>query len=427
MKNTFYISCPLDTYSGYGARSRDYVKALIQSDKYDIKIISQRWGSTPFGFIKDHIEDWGFLEPHIITLKDGKLPIQPDIWCQVTVPNEFQKVGKYNIGLTAGIETTVCAAPWIEGCNRMDLILTSSTHSKNVFEKTSYNAKDKNGIISPLKLTTPCEVLIEGADLDVYKPLKTPMTNGLMFKKINSIPENFAYLYVGHWMKGQMGEDRKNVGLLIKAFYELFKDKKGKKPALILKTSGGGASYMDRNEIQKRIASIRKSVPSEDLPNVYLLHGELSNVEVNELYNHPKVKAMVSLTKGEGFGRPLLEFSLTNKPVITTGWSGQVDFLKPNFSALMGGKLTKIHPSAQQKDMLVEGSEWFTVDPNHIGHFFNDVFTNYKDWKLKGKQQGNYSRSNFSFRKMEQQLQSLLSKYTPELPVQVELKLPKLK
>ena len=220
MKNTFYISCPIDTFSGYGARSRDFVKSVIKSNKYEVKIIPQRWGATPMGFIKDHQEDWGFLEPHIIILQDNKLSEQPDIWCQITVPNEFQKVGKYNIGLTAGIETTACSAPWIEGCNRMDLILTSSTHSKNIFEKTTYNGKDQNGNVFPLKLTTPCEVLIEDADLDVYKPLiPEEFTNVDLKDALTSIPESFAYLYVGHWMQGQMGEDRKNVGLLVKAFY----------------------------------------------------------------------------------------------------------------------------------------------------------------------------------------------------------------
>ena len=120
MKNTFYVSCPIDTYSGYGARSRDFVKALIESNKYDVKILSQRWGNTRKGFLND-FKEWEFLKKYIVP----GLNVQPDIWCQVTVPNEFQKVGKYNIGLTAGIETTACAHQWIEGCNRMDLILTS--------------------------------------------------------------------------------------------------------------------------------------------------------------------------------------------------------------------------------------------------------------------------------------------------------------
>jgi len=421
MKNTFYVSCPIDTYSGYGARSRDFVKALIELDQYDVRIVPQRWGSTPMNFIDDHFKTWGFLKEYF---SSPQMIEQPDIWCQITVPNEFQPIGKYNIGLTAGIETTACIHSWIEGCNRMNLILTSSNHSKKVFETTSYSA-EKDGQKIEIKLNVPIEVITEGANLDVYKPLDTPMKNNDLHQALKEIPESFAYLFVGHWMQGDLGQDRKNVGLLIKAFYELFKNKT-KKPALILKTSGAGSSYMDRREIQRKITSIRKSVPSDNLPNVYLLHGEFTDEEMNELYNHSKVKAMVSLTKGEGFGRPLLEFSLTNKPVITTGWSGHTDFLKPEFSGLLGGTLSNVHPSAAN-DFLIKESQWFDADHNHIGHFMTDVYNNYKDWKVKGKRQGYFSRTNFGFENMKSQITDTFTKYLPELPKKVELKLPNLK
>ena len=426
MKNTFYVSCPIDTYSGYGARARDFVKALIELDEYEVKIISQRWGTCPFGFIKDHNEEWGFLKKHFV---GPQLTEQPDIWVQITVPNEFQPVGKYNIGLTAGIETTACAPQWIQGCNRMDLNLVSSNHSKGVFEKTTYQAKDEQtGKEFTLKLEKPIRVLIEGANLDVYKPLKksSEFDNRDLCNDIKEIKEDFAYLFVGHWMQGELGEDRKNVGLLIKAFYEIFKNR-NKVPALIIKTSQAGASYMDRREIQKRINALRKTVPARKLPNVYLLHGEFSDNEMNELYNNPKVKAMVSLTKGEGFGRPLLEFSLTNKPVITTGWSGHVDFLNKDFTPLMGGKLTNIHPSAQVKDMLIEGSQWFSVDQGHIGYYLNNVFENYKEWSNKANRQGFKSRNEFSFEEMKNQLKNTLKEFLPNLPKKVEIKLPNIK
>ena len=414
-KNTFYVSCPIDCYSGYSARSRDFVKALIELDKYDVKILPQRWGSTPFGFIDDHIEEWGFLKQYLYS--SPQLTEQPDIWCQITVPNEFQPIGKYNIGLTAGIETTACAHSWIEGCNKMDLILTSSKHSKQVFESTSFTV-DNRGQKQELKITTPVEVLIEGANLDTYKPVKSIFN-------LDEVKENWCYLFVGHWMQGQLGEDRKNVGLLVKAFYEIFKNKK-KRPALILKTSNGASSHMDRREIQKRISSIRKSIPSNDLPSIYLLHGELSDTDMNELYNHNKVKAMVSLTKGEGFGRPLLEFSLTNKPIITTGWSGHTDFLKPDFTAMMGGKLAPVHETAAN-DFLLKEAQWFNVDPSHIGYFLNDVSKNYKDWKVKAKKQGKYSKANFSFDIMKKQLSDTLERNVPEMVKTVQLQLPKLK
>lgn len=424
MKNTFVVSCPIDTYSGYGARSRDFVKSLVELDKYNVKILAQRWGQCAWGFINDHKEEWGFLESLII----DQLTQQPDIWCQISVPNEFQKVGKYNIGLTAGIETTICAPQWIEGLNRMDLNLVSSEHAKRVFETTGYEHKNPQGqVVGQLKLEKPIQVLMEGANLDIYKPLsRKDLEYKDLFTDINSIPEDFAFLFVGHWMQGNIGEDRKNVGLLIKAFYEMYKNKK-KTPALILKTSITNASNVGRREILQRINTIRNSVPAKRLPNVYLLHGDFSNEEMNELYNHPKIKAMVSLTKGEGFGRPLLEFSLTNKPIIASNWSGQTDFLNSEYTALVNGSLKPIHKSAQIKDLLVEKSQWFAPDLQHTFMMFNDVFTNYKEWRVKGKRQGYYSRTNFSFDKMKEILGAILDKNIPQIAQQVTLKLPKLK
>jgi hypothetical protein len=274
-KNTFYISAPFDTYSGYGARSRDLIKAIIELDKYDVKLISQRWGNTPWGFIKNNPE-WEFLTKHLY--KQPQMTEQPDIWMQITVPNEFQPVGKFNIGCTAGMETTLVDGTWVEGINRMDVTLTSSEHSKTTFQNSVFEKKHTNGqSLGQVKVEKPIEVLFEGANVDVYKVLDILPKNNL-FESINSLPESFAYLFVGHWLQGDLGQDRKNVGLLIKAFFETFKNK-SKKPALILKTSGAGASYMDRNEILKRIDQIKKTVNSTNLPNIYLLHGEFTDLK----------------------------------------------------------------------------------------------------------------------------------------------------
>ena len=415
MKNTFVVSCPIDTFSGYGARSRDFVKALIELDEYEVSIIPQRWGNTPENFIEQNKKEWGFLQKHIIPTLQSK----PDIWCMITVPNEFQPVGKYNIGLTAGMETTHVHSSWIEGCNRMDLILTSSNHSKITFENSQYQAKDKSHI---LKLNKPIKVLFEGVNLKIYKEIKK-FTNKDLKNKINSIPEDFAYLTVGHWMQGDLGHDRKNIGLTIKAFYEIFKGKP-MKPALILKTCAVGGSNIDRAEMLRRIDLIRESCQGDDLPNVYLLHGDFTDIEMNEIYNNPKIKAMISLTKGEGFGRPLLEFSVLNKPIITTGWSGHVDFLSKDYCALLGGELEKVHQSAQVKDMILGEAQWFKVGDQWVSNGYQDVFLKYKDWKSKSKKQGFHSRKNFSWEKMKLKIKEILDISIPELPKKMELKLP---
>ena len=422
MKPVFVISCPIDTYSGYGARSLDLVKAIIELDKYDVKILPQRWGNTPWNFIQDHQEKWGFLAQHL--LQQPQMNQQPDIWAQVTIPNEFQPIGKYNIGFTAGIESTLCAPDWIDGLNRMNVNFVSSKHSKQVFKDASFEQRDQNTqqVQRQIKLEKPVEVLFEGADIETYLPIQTKEIKDI---DLTSVKEDFAYLFVGHWLQGDLGEDRKNVGLLIKAFYETFKNKM-KKPALILKASMGGTSYLDREEMLKRIATIRKSVNSNNVPNVYLLHGEFSDEEMNQLYNHPKVKSMVSLTKGEGYGRPLLEFSLTKKPILTTNWSGHIDFLDPEFTTLMSGELKEIHKSASN-DWLIKEAKWFNVEHGEVGFYLKDIFEHYKKYIPLGRKQAHKSRTQFSFEKMKELLGSRLEELIPEFPKEVKLQLPKLK
>ena len=135
---------------------------------------------------------------------------------------------------------------------------------------------------------------------------------------------------------------------------------------------------------------------------------------------------MVNLTKGEGFGRPLLEFSLVNKPILTTNWSGHIDYLNPEFTTLLQGSLKKVHPSAAN-NMLLKEAEWFNVDTIHVGHYLRDIFENYKKYRDLAKRQGYYSRTNFSFEKMKEKLDKVLGEKTSGIPKQVELKLPKLK
>ena len=419
MKPLFIISCPIDTYSGYGARSRDLVRAIIELDKYNVKVLPQRWGSCPWGFIENNLEEWGFIQPHLLP-PGNQLPAKPQVWAQISVPNEFQPVGEYNIGITAGIETTVCDPSWIQGLNRMDLNLVSSNHSKNTFENLRFEHKEGDTPVE-IYIEKPIEVLFEGADLIKYFPSKE--TNKFDLKDIK---DQFAYLFVGHWMQGVVGEDRKNVGLMIKLFYETFKNQK-KTPALILKTSGAGASYMDREMILDKIDEIKKTIEADTLPNIYLLHGELTDEEMNNLYNHKKVKAMISLTKGEGFGRPLLEFSLTKKPIITTNWSGHIDFLDSKFTTLLEGKLTKVHDSALVKNILLKEGSWFSVEPSQAVSYLKDVFDNYPKYKKQALLQYHKSKNHFSYGNMKQALEVIMEEHLPDVPNEISLKLPKLK
>lgn len=418
-KPVFIISSPFDTYSGYGARSRDVIKSIINTGKYEVKLLPQRWGNTSWDFCKDHSE-WEYLYDY----KIPQITNQPDIWMQITIPNEFQPIGKYNIGCTAGIEATACKPEWIEGLNRMNVNWVSSTFAKGMFESINYEKRNKQSksLEGIIKLEKPIEVVFEGANLDIYKPISK---SEIKTVSLDEVKESFCFLNVGHWIQGDFGHDRKNLALLIKAFYETFKGPSKPKPALILKASMGVASYISRDNILDKIKHIRESVNSSSLPNVYLLNGEFNDKEINELYNNPKVKAMVSLTKGEGYGRPLLEFSLTGKPIIVSGWSGHLDFLKPGFSTLLPGTLENVHPSAANNWLITE-AQWFKPDEGAIGRNLKDCYKKYKQFLLKSKQQKQFSKLNFNYDKMEELISNLLESSTSELPQQVEFKLPEL-
>ena len=419
-KPVLVFQAPVGTRSGYGERSRDLVRALIALDKFDIKIVSTRWGATPMNALTEL--DTDILDRILV----GNLTQQPEIFMQVTVPNEFQKVGKYNIGVTAGIETNLCDHTWLEGCNRMDLVLASSEHAKAVFEGTSFDKKDSSTgqIVESLKLTTPVEVLFEGVRLNTFQKKYTGEAN--VAEIFDQIPEDFCFLFVGHWLPGDLGEDRKNVSGLIKTFYESFKNK-AKAPALVLKTTGGTVSVTDKIALLEKIEAIKTTIDSKNLPNVYIAYGDFTETEINDLYNHPKVKAHVSFTKGEGFGRPLIEAALTGKPIITTSWSGHLDFLKPDSSVLINGTMTKVHPSAAWKGVLNLESEWFTINYGQASAFMKDMHKDYKKYLEKSRKTYHHIKTNFSFEAMTEKIGSILDSRLPDFPKQVQLKLPQLK
>ena len=404
------IASPVATQSGYGHHAREIISNIIEQrgNEWDVKLVSLPWGHTPMSY--PLLPDW---QARIMPLP---LTEQPDVWIQISVPNELQPVGKYNIGVTAGTEGDLCPAEWIEKLNAMQLIIVPSNFTREVFENT---AKQHN-----LTLTTKIEVIPEYFNEVVYNN-KDVVSE---FSILNDISESWAYLSVGHWLQGQIGEDRKNISGLVHCFFNTFKNTKDQ-PALILKTSGATYSIMDRMEIETKILQIREQFGKAKLPNVYVLHGELADHEMNALYNHPKVKAMVSFTKAEGFGRPLLEFSTTGKPIIAPHHSGQTDFLKKDFICALPGGLTPIHPSAQNPFLIAE-AKWFTPDYGYAGKMLQDVRKNYKKWCDVAKRQRYFVNSTFSKNAVTDIYKNFLNgidESISKIPKPVELKLPQLK
>ena len=417
------VTAPIATRSGYGAHSRDICRALIKLDKYDVKIWNVRWGNTPMNaLIKDDPNDQMLIER---LLGEPQLPKQPDLHVHIVIPNEFQVVGKYNIGITAGLEMTACPPQWIEGINRMDLNIVPSYFVKECMDKINFDVQNEQTkeVQGVLRNEKPIEVLFEGTDTNIFK--KTNEFTKELVDEMKNVKESFNFLYVGHWLQGALGEDRKDTGMLVKVFLETFKNQKNK-PGLIMKTGGATFSVLDRETIIHKINSIKAEIKGE-LPNIYVVHGDFTDEEMNELYNHPKVKAHVTLTHGEGFGRPLLEATISQKPVIAPNWSGHLDFLPKSSAVLLNGGLQPVGKGSVPADFYVDGSQWFTVNYQGASMVLKDVYKNYKQYTLNAKKLGIVNKSKFSLDAMTKKLGEILDRYVPEFPKQVQLQLPKLK
>ena len=415
MKPTLVFQGPIFTRSGYGDHCRDLMKSLRKMDKYDIKIIPLRWGNTPQNQVDGSSEFGRWMLERVI----GGIEQKPDIFMQVSVANEFEPKGHYNIGVTAGVETTIAPKDFIDGSNKMDLIIVPSNFTKSNLGGTVYQQKDQatGQIVGEIKTNTPIEVLLEGVDTEIF-------SKGSGNDVLANVKEDFNFLIVGHWLKGSLGQDRKDIGMAIKTFATVFQYlPKDKRPGLIVKTSHAGFSVIDREATRQKIDDVIKSF-GDKCPSIYLLHGDMEETDMSNLYHHPKVKAMISFAKGEGYGRPMAEFTLTGKPIIASGWSGQMDFLPAEHAVLLEGSLTQVDESAADQFCMKE-AQWFTVNYSNAANKIYDVYNKYDSYLEKSKGLRENTLKHFTLDNMHDRFTQLMDTYVKKQPQFVPFNAPK--
>jgi len=415
MKPTLVFQGPIFTRSGYGDHCRDLMKSLRKMDKYDIKIIPLRWGNTPQNQVDGSSEFGRWMLERVI----GGIEQKPDIFMQVSVANEFEPKGHYNIGVTAGVETTIAPKDFIDGSNKMDLIIVPSNFTKSNLGGTVYQQKDQatGQIVGEIKVSKPIEVLLEGVDTEIFS--KSSGNDVLA-----NVKEDFNFLIVGHWLKGSLGQDRKDIGMAIKTFATVFQYlPKDKRPGLIVKTSHAGFSVIDREATREKIDAVIKSF-GDKCPSIYLIHGDMEEADMSNLYHHPKVKAMISFAKGEGYGRPMAELTLTGKPILASGWSGQMDFLPAEHAVLLEGSLTQVDESAADQFCMKE-AQWFTVNYSNAANKIYDVYNKYDSYLEKSKGLRENTLKHFTLDNMHDRFTQLMDTYVKKQPQFVPFNAPK--
>lgn len=420
------LSAPCFNRSGYGDWSTDIAKSLLRYGKYDIKIAPQRWGNCQSKQFLNELTDPEEIAIRSRFLTSNRLDKQPDIYIGMSIPNEFQAPAKFNIGMTAGIETTISSGEFIEGVNRVDLTIALSEHAKTVFDSTVMTKQHPDGKTEEIRVKKPIEVCFWGADTGVFN--NTPNTHDNVNVAMDRIKEDFAFLFVGQWTNGSLFGDRKDIGNLVKTFCTAFKSMpENQRPCLILKTAGATYSTVDRYKMLENITIIKDSI-GDGCPNVYLMHGELEPSEMNAFINHDKVKCHVSFTHGEGYGHPLLLQTLSGKPLLVPEWSGHLDFINREYGEFLPGKLNNIPKQAVNKWLLKE-SQWFDVAYNLAEEKFKSMFRKAtgdrclsKSEKLRVE-----NADKFSLDKMDEKLWSILEKHVPTYAAENKFVLPQLK
>ena len=430
MKKSVIMCAPFNTRSGYGDHARSIYYSIMDRDDVDIKCVDVKWGTTPRNHLNPEVPRHKKLLDSFIS--PGDIKVQPDVYIDIRIPNEFQNPGKFNIGITAGVETDVVSAEFLMGCNKMNLIIVPSNFTAETFKRCHYDKNQEvdgeQQKVGQVELERPIEVLFEGVDTEVYKPLNSSEIKSDFTDELNNLlKEDFVYLHVGQLTRGKYGEDRKNIPLMIKCFLQAFTNNPNP-PALLLKTNGANFSVLDRKETIARIEEIKNKFSEADtIPNVYLIHGDLTIKEMAMLYNNPKIKGFVSCTHGEGFGRPLLEASCCGLPVIASKWSGQMDFLNDKESLMINGHLGEIPDSQVWEPIVVKPGQWYNVNEADVIRKFRMFHKKFRIINKKGKRLGRTNHRKFSLTNMAKKFNSTLDEILKSIPNPVALNLPKLK
>jgi len=395
MKKKVIVKAPALSASGYGEHARFVLRSLRKNDElFDVYLHNIEWGKTSWIFEDSEERRWmdNLIRKTAAYIQSSAGKPQFDLSLQVTIPNEFERIAKKNIGITAGIEVNKVAPMWLKKINEMDKIVVVSNHAKYGIENTSYPLLDnQQNHVADLKCEVPVEV--------VGYPVREFESADVEF----NFSTSFNFLCVALW--GQ----RKNIVKTIENFVEEFMEDED--VGLVMKTAFTSGSTSDKVQMREVLNNILRQYPDRKC-KVYLLHGRLDDNEMAALYQHEDIKCMLSLAHGEGFGLPLFEAACIGLPIVATDWSGQTDFLyapqkdkkgKEKLKGLFGKVSYELKPV--QKDSVWEGvitpeSLWAYPKNASAKEKMRDVHKNYQLAVNKAKKLKKHVGEEFSSEKM---------------------------
>ena len=362
---------PCLTQSGYGVHCRQIASWLLKRKDIDVKFQALPWGDTPW-ILRDK-SDTGLIDQIMKnSLDPSGIGQKFDISLQLQLPNEWDpQLAEKNIGVTAGVETDICNPEWIDHCNKMSAVVVPSRHSLECIKKSG-------------KVTTTMHVIPESFCDEILSVETSDQFN---------FSTNFNFLVFGQITGDNPYNDRKNIFFTLKWLFEAFKDDKD--VGIILKTNVGRNTHIDKRRTSDMMRALLKECRRGDFPRLHLLHGDMSNLDVASLYKNEKVKALVTATRGEGYGLPILEAAASDLPVIATGWSGHTDFLNEGKFISLDYELKQIHASRIDQKIFVSGSKWAEVSEEDFKKKLKKFRSSFETPQKWAKELGQKIRKNY--------------------------------
>ena len=326
---------PVLIQSGYGVHCRQIAKWLLNKQNVDVKFLATPWGGTPWVVNSDAYDG---LAGKIIQRSIGPESASTcDVSIQLQLPNEWTPnlvLGK-NIGLTAAVETDICSPLWAQACNTMDAVVVPSQHAKQCLTNSGT-------IVKPLYVIP-----------EAYNEAITTVDSQT---DLFNFKTSFNFLLFGQLTGNNPNNDRKNMFNTVKWICESFKDDPD--VGIVIKTNLGTNSKIDRNIVTSMLKTLLTEVRKSQYPKVYLLHGDMDDETVASLYKNKQIKALIALTRGEGFGLPILEAAASGLPIVATGWSGHLDYLKLGKFINIYYQLDEVHKSRIDGNIFIKGARW---------------------------------------------------------------------
>jgi len=336
MSKSVLLRGPFLTMSGYGVHARQIARWLFEKEEeldLDIAVEATNWGNT--GWLTD-VEAEDGLVGRVLQATENTKSFY-DVTIQLQLPNEWNPMlGSFNIGMTAGVETDRCHPKWVEAVNQMNLVIVPSEFTKQCF----LNSGEINTDI----------VVVPESFIDEVKSFPSQCAIDL------DLPTEFNFLVFGQITGNNPENDRKNLAYTLKWMAETFANRPD--VGVVIKTNLMRNTKIDRAATASMLTRMLMEIQQGPGPKFYLLHGSMTNEEVVGLYTHPKIKALVTLTHGEGYGLPILEAAACGLPVIAPGWSGHMDFMKHGKFSKVEHRLGPIHETRVDGQIFVEGAQW---------------------------------------------------------------------